>query len=103
METKNQRIWSNYATSPGEVLAEEIAVRGMPQRELAVRMGRPAQTINEIIKAKKSLTPDTALGLEKALGIEAEFWTNLEANYRMALARIRLCENAKTKTFNCSV
>lgn len=93
METKSQRAWSNYATSPGEVLAEEIAVRGMTQRELAARMGRPAQTINEIIKAKKAVTPDTALGLEKVLGIEAEFWTNLESNYRISLARIRLREN----------
>ena len=92
METKGKRIWSNYATSPGEVLAEEIAARGMTQKELAARMGRPAQVINEIIKAKKAVTPDTALGLEKVLGIDAEFWTNLEASYRMTLARIAIRE-----------
>lgn len=97
METKGKRIGSNYATSLGEVLAEELAVRGMPQKELAARMGRPAQVINEIIKAKKAITPDTALGLEKALGIDAEFWTNLEANYRMTLARIDIHERQATQ------
>lgn len=60
-------------------------------------MGRPAQVINEIIKAKKAITPDTALGLEKALGIAAEFWTNLEANYRMPLARIDIRERQATQ------
>lgn len=97
METKGKRAWSNYATSPGEVLAEELAARGMPQKELAARMGRPAQVINEIIRAKKAITPDTALGLEKVLGIDAEFWTNLEANYRMTLARIDVRERQATQ------
>ena len=47
------------------------------------------QVVNEIIKGKKAITPDTAIGLAKVLGIEAQFWTNLEANYQMTLARER--------------
>ena len=35
----------------------------MTQKELAARLGRPAQAINEIIKAKKSITPETAIGV----------------------------------------
>ena len=62
---------------------------GMSQKELAARMQRPLQLINEIIKAKKSITPETAIGLEKALGIDAHFWSNLESSYRLALARNR--------------
>ena len=61
----------------------------MTQKELAARLGRPAQAINEIIKAKKSITPETAIGLGKVLGIDPQFWTNLEVNYRMTLARKR--------------
>jgi HTH-type transcriptional regulator/antitoxin HigA len=45
--------------------------------------------VNEIIKGKKAITPDTAIGLEKVLGIEAQFWTNLQADYQLALARER--------------
>ena len=80
---------SDLPIPPGEVLEEELEARGMTQKELAARLGRPAQAINEIIKAKKSITPDTAIGLEKVLGIDAKFWTNLEADYRMVLARNR--------------
>ena len=61
----------------------------MTQKELAARLGRPAQVINEIIKAKKSITPETAIGLGRVLGIDPQFWTNLEADYRMTLARKR--------------
>ena len=89
MTTKAPRALSDLPIPPGEVLGEELEARGMTQKELAARIGRPAQAINEIIKAKKSITPDTAIMLEKALGIGAQFWANLENDYRMTLARNR--------------
>ncbi len=81
--------FSDMPIPPGEILEEELEARGITQKELATRMQRPPQVINEIIKAKKSITPETAIGLEKALGIDAQFWTNLESSYRLALARNR--------------
>ena len=60
----------------------------MSQQELARRMGRPPQMINELIRGGKALTPETALGLELALGIPAGFWTNSESSYRLARSRI---------------
>ena len=89
MRTRNQRAFSDLPIPPGEVLAEEIDSRGMTQQELAVRLGIPAQAINEIIEGKIAITPDTAIGLCKVLGISRHFWITLEADYRMALARIR--------------
>ena len=41
--------YPDIAIPPGEYLAEEIEARGMSQRELARRMGRPVNAINEII------------------------------------------------------
>ena len=87
MVNKEPRTYSDMPIPPGEVLEEELDARGMTQKELAARLGRPAQTINEIIGAKKSITPETALGLAAVLGIDAQFWINLETDYRMALAR----------------
>ena len=87
METNSQRVWSDLAIAPGEVLAEELEERGVTQKELANLMGRPTQAINEIIRAKKAITPETALGLEKVLGIDAGFWMNLETTYRLTLVR----------------
>ena len=87
MATNSQRIWSDLPIPPGEVLEEELEERGMSQRELATLMGRPPQAINEIIRGKKAVTAETALGLERALGIDAGFWMNLETTYRLTLAR----------------
>ena len=89
MTTNEERVFSDLPIPPGEVLAEEIEARGMTQRELAARLSRPAQAINEIIKGKKAITAETALELEKALGIGAHFWAHLEADYRITLARNR--------------
>ena len=75
------------AVSPGCVLREELQARGMTQRELARQMGRPYQAVNELIKGKKKLMPQTALELELVLGVSAQFWLNLESMYRLALAR----------------
>ena len=63
---------------------------GMTQKELAQRMGRPIQSINEVIRGKRALTAETALDLERVLGIEASLWVRLEGDYRLALARQKL-------------
>ena len=89
MTTRIPRVFSDMPIPPGETLQEEIESRGMTQKELAARLNRPAQVVNEIVRGKKSISPDTAIGLEKVLGIDAQFWANLEANYRVVLAMNR--------------
>ena len=78
----------DYAVPPGETLLETLETVGMSQAELADRTGRPKKTINEIIKGKAAITPETALQLERVLGVPASFWNNLERNYQETLARI---------------
>jgi HTH-type transcriptional regulator/antitoxin HigA len=48
-------------------------------------MGRPPQQVSELLNGKRRLTPETALQLEAALGVTAQFWLNREAQYRLAL------------------
>ena len=79
--------YPDVAIPPGEYLAEEIAARNMTQKELARRMGRPANAINEIINGKKAVTAETALQLEEVMPeIPARFWLNLEADYQLTKA-----------------
>lgn len=83
-------IGDNSAIPPGEYLAEEIAARGVSQKELAQRMGRPANAINEIVNGEKAITAETALQLEDVMPeISARFWLNLETDYRLARALIK--------------
>ncbi len=77
----------DYVSPPGETLEEVLEERGMSQAELAERTGRPKKTINEIINAKAAITPETALQLERVLGIPASFWNNRERRYQEAKVR----------------
>ena len=82
-----RRIHSDLAIPPGEYLSEVLDAKHMSQAELARRTGRPVQAINEIVKGEKALTPETALQLERALGVPGHIWTGLENRFRLARAR----------------
>ncbi len=80
IRTANEII-PDTATHPGEVLHEELLERGISQREIARRIGRPYGAVHEIIHGKKRVTAATALDLEAVLSIPASFWLNLQARY----------------------
>ena len=82
--------YPDVAIPPGEYLGEEIEAREITQKELARRMGRPANAINEIINGKKAITAATALQLEAVMPeIPARFWLNLETDYQLTKALIK--------------
>ena len=91
-----QYTGTDAVISPGEILAQELEARGLSQRELAARMGRPQQAINEIVRGKKALTAETALDLERVLGTPAYLWVRLEGDYRLAAARKARAEEPAT-------
>ena len=77
------------AAHPGVLLAEELVERGMTQSALAKAAGRPFKAINEIVNGKKAITAETALQFERALGISARTWMNLQTTYDLAKARAK--------------
>lgn len=70
----------------------------MSQSELAKRTSRPEKTISEIINGVAAITPETAIQLERTLGIPASFWNNLEKNYQEQKARIEADEKLEEET-----
>ena len=74
--------------APGEFLKQELDCRGWSQVELAEILARPPRLISEIVSGKRAITPETAKGLEAALGTSAELWMNLEAAYQLSKTRI---------------
>ena len=69
-------------THPGEMLLEEfLKPLGITQSEFAIRLGVSFPRLNEIIRAKRSVTPDTALRLARVLGISADFWLGLQLDW----------------------
>ncbi len=95
MVTKTD-IYPDVAIHPGEYLAEEIEARAITQTELARRMRRPLNTINEIINGKKAITAETALQLEDVMPeIPARFWLNMETDYQLTKALLERRDKVK--------
>lgn len=66
-------------THPGEMLLEEfLKPLNISQSAFAIRLGVSFPRLNEIIRGKRSVTPDTALRLAKVLGMPADFWLGLQ-------------------------
>ena len=86
-KTMKNQYQPDVVSPPGETLLETIETLGMSEADLAERTSLLRKTIHEIIRGKAALTPETALQLEKALNIPAQFWVNRENSYRESLAR----------------
>ncbi|MEX2170582.1 MAG: ImmA/IrrE family metallo-endopeptidase [Pirellulales bacterium] len=71
---------------PGDFIREELEARNWTQSDLAAILKRPLPAVNEIIKGKKAITPDTAKALGDVFQTGPEFWLNLENAYRLALS-----------------
>jgi antitoxin HigA-1 len=76
---------------PGEVLREEFLIPfGLSAHALAIELQVPAPRINDIVRERRAVTPDTALRLAAFFGVSAEFWMGLQTDYDMAKARVAL-------------
>jgi antitoxin HigA-1 len=75
---------------PGEILREEfLAPLGQTQVALAEHLGVSVQRINELVRGKRGVTPETAWLLAQALNTTPEFWLNLQSAYDLAVNRPR--------------
>jgi HTH-type transcriptional regulator/antitoxin HigA len=95
--TRRYEFTPDYAVHPGEVLGERLAAYGMTQAELAERAGMSTKTLNQIVKGKAPVTPETALQLERVLGVSARVWTGLDTNYRLQQAQKEAAEQLKSQ------
>jgi addiction module HigA family antidote len=87
---KNLRLRNNEfspdAVHPGEFLADELRARKIKQKDLAEKIKMNGTILNEIIKGKRRISIPLALKLERALGISAETWLNLQQRYEKQIA-----------------
>jgi antitoxin HigA-1 len=75
-------------THPGVVLSQEfLAPLGVSQVALAAHLGVPVQRVNELVRGKRGVTPDTAWLLAQAFDTTPEFWINLQSAYDLARSR----------------
>lgn len=76
------------AIPPGATIKEQLADRGMSQKEFAIRMNLSEKHVSQLINGKVELTPEVANHLEMVFGIPASFWNSLETNYRDKIIKV---------------
>ena len=75
------------AIHPGEVLREEfLEPLGLTAHALAQALRVPAPRINDVVRERRSVSPDTALRLARHFGTTPHFWLNLQASYDLKVA-----------------
>ena len=73
-------IVSREPIHPGEFLREEyMADLDLSVADLARRLGVTRQTVNDIVREKRGLSPDMCLRLGRLFGTTPQFWMNMQA------------------------
>jgi HTH-type transcriptional regulator / antitoxin HigA len=89
----------NWATHPGEHLAEHIGARGWSQAEFARLAGLSPKLVSTIISGANPVSADTAIKLERVLGVKAHIWTSLQARWDLFRARAEARPSVETKSW----
>jgi antitoxin HigA-1 len=63
------------------LLEEFLKPLDITQSEFARHLGVSFPRLNEIVRGKRGVTPDTALRLERVLGMSADFWLRLQLDW----------------------
>ncbi len=82
---------------PGEFIRDELEERRWTQSDLSKIIGRPLPVVNLIISGRKSVTPETAIGLAGAFGTSPEFWLNLETAFQLSKVSVEDQENIRER------
>jgi addiction module HigA family antidote len=81
MTIPNTRALERRPIHPGEMLREEFLPEyGLTVTALAQAAGVSRQSVNELLRERRALSPEMALRLGKLFGISPEYWLNLQRN-----------------------
>ena len=79
---------NRIATHPGVILLKEfLEPLELTQKALATHVGIPVQRVNEIVRGKRGVSPETAWLLSEALRTTPEFWINLQSAHELSANR----------------
>ena len=91
----SKKLTPFVATHPGEMIKDELKERGMTQKQLAAETGIKASVLSETINGKRNVSLSVAIALEKALGISADIWMNMQTQYDLDTANIAERDNQR--------
>lgn len=98
MSIPNSRPLQRRPIHPGEILREEFMPDyGLTVNELATAIGVSRQSVNELLRERRSLSPKMAIRLAQLFDNGAEFWLNLQRAVDLYEARLEVVPKAVAK------
>ena len=89
MAIENREPRTIRPTHPGEMLREDfLPDYGLTTAALAEALGVSRQTINEVLREKRAISPVMALRLAQLFGNAPEFWLNAQRAYDLWQAKL---------------
>jgi len=82
------------------LLKEFLEPLGLTQVKLAKAINIPQNRVNELIRGKRGITPETALLLAEYFKNSAELWMNLQTAYDLTRVRAELRKRPRTASQN---
>src|SRR3981081_3504767 len=80
---------------PGKILREEFMEPvGLSAYALAKALGVPLPRVNDIVREKRAISPETAVLLSAYFGTSDGYWMNLQAHYDLEMAKDRVSKHA---------
>ena len=77
---------NRITTHPVIILLKEfLEPLGLSQKAVAKHIGIPVQRINEIVRGKRGVSPNTAWLFSEAFSTSPEFWLNLQATHDLSI------------------
>ena len=78
---------------PGKILREEfMEAAGLSAYALAKALGVPLPRVNDIVREKRAISPETAVLLSVYFGTSESYWINLQAHYALEMAKVRVAK-----------
>ena len=82
-----KKYYSTLTIHPGEYLSDELEAREISQKAFAIIIQKSPTELNELIKGKRSLTPDRAVRISSALGTSLDMRLSLQETYTIATTK----------------
>src|SRR5277367_5694476 len=82
MMTPFSEFRPNWASAPGETIADIISERGWTVKELANRLGQTFERTDDLMQGRAAITIRTARHLAQVLGASVEFWMARDIQFR---------------------
>jgi antitoxin HigA-1 len=80
-------------THPGAILREEfMAPVGITAYALAKALHVPLPRVNDIVREKRTISPEMAVLLSTYFGTSDSYWINLQGHYDLLMAKDRVAK-----------